>query len=633
MCGIVGFCDHRKRQNRGTLQKMTDVIHHRGPDDSGYSFYEEPSHIGLGHRRLSILDLSSHGHQPMVYDTLEIVYNGEVYNFREIRNELEADGYTFESDSDTEVILKAYHKWGIKAVDRFNGMFAIAIYDKTQQTITLIRDRSGIKPLYYHFKDGLFLFGSELKSFHECPNFEKEIDFNALAQYFHYGYIPQPYSIFKHTHKLEAGHYLIFNIQHSTFNIQKYWDVKDFYNLPKKTITYEDAKEEMEQLLISAFNYRMVADVPVGVFLSGGYDSSAVAALLQKHSGQTIKTFSIGFHEKGYNEAHHAKKVAEYLGTEHTEYYCTQKEALEILPKLPEMYDEPFGDSSAIPTTLVSKLAKQDVTVALSADAGDEIFGGYGKYRTSLKYYNFFSKLPGFIHAPMSMLLNNVNPTKLPVLKKMYNIDSRFKKMADILNANSAVAAMKYTSHMFTHYEVKKLLDVDFEEYETLFDTNDMLNDTNDEANKMFAIDYQTYLPDDILTKVDRATMSVSLEGREPLLDYRIVEYAAQLPSHFKMNATDNKIILKDIVHKYIPKEIMDRPKMGFGVPISEWFRDELKVYFEHYFEKTKLKKAGLNAEEVLRLKSEYLNGQEINTRRLWFILMYMMWYERWMNK
>ncbi|MDA7818281.1 asparagine synthase (glutamine-hydrolyzing) [Sulfurimonas sp.] len=632
MCGIAGFCDFTKLLDKQTLINMTDILNHRGPDDSGYSLLNSKyANIGLGHRRLSILDLSSHGHQPMAYEALEIIYNGEVYNFKEIRDELEKFDYYFESDSDTEVILKAYHKWGIKAVDKFNGMFAIAIYDKAIDKLFLIRDRAGIKPLYYYEKDDVFMFGSELKSFHENDKFEKEIDFDALAQYFHYGYIPQPYSIFKNCKKLLSGHYLEYDLKNKKSILKKYWDVKHFYNLPKKNINYNDAMDDIESLMKSAFTYRVVSDVPVGVFLSGGYDSSAVAAILQKNSEQKIKTFSIGFYEEGYNEAHHAKKVAEHLGTEHTEYYCTQKEALEILPTLPDIYDEPFGDSSAIPTILVSKLAKKDVTVALSADAGDEIFGGYGKYKTSLKYNNFFSKFPKFTHNSMSYLFNNINPTKIPVLKNKYNIDSRFKKVAEILKSSSSVSAMKYTSHMFTEYEIKKLFNNDYVELKTYFDTNDELKNTNDELNKMFAIDYQTYLPDDILTKVDKATMSVSLEGREPFLDYRIIEYAAQLPSSYKMDETQTKIILKDIVHKYIPKEMMDRPKMGFGVPISEWFRDELKEYFYKYFSEERLEIAGLNSEEVIQLRDQYLDGQDVNTRRLWFILMYMMWYERWM--
>ena len=632
MCGITGFCDFNKQSIKQTLQDMTDVLHHRGPDDSGYRFIEaEYACIGLGHRRLSILDLSTHGHQPMVFENLTVVYNGEIYNFKEIRQELEKENYTFDSDSDTEVILKAYDKWGVKAVDKFNGMFAIAIYDTKNQKLILIRDRSGIKPLYYYDDENLFLFSSELKSFHEHSNFKKVINFDALSQYFHYGYIPQPFSIFQNTKKLLSGHYLEIDLKIRKTVLKKYWDVKYYYNLPKKDISYAQAKREVEELLISSFKYRMVSDVPVGVFLSGGYDSSSVAAILQKHTDKKIKTFSIGFHEKGYNEANYAKQVAEHLQTDHTEYYCTQKEALEILPTLADIYDEPFGDSSAIPTILVSKLAKQDVTVALSADAGDEIFGGYNKYIISLKYNNFFSKFPKVMHRPMSYICNTINPLKIPILKNKYNIESRLKKVADILTSSCSVSAMKYTSHMFTGYEVKKLLLDDFSSLTTYFDTNNDLNDTNDELNKMFAVDYQTYLPDDILTKVDRATMSVSLEGREPFLDYRIIEYVAQLPSTFKMNNKQSKIILKDIVHDYIPKPIMDRPKMGFGVPIDLWFKDEIKEYFTIYFQEDKLQNAGLDSNEVMKLKNEYLTGIDVNTRRLWFILMYMMWFERWM--
>lgn len=329
MCGISGFCDFSKKSMKQTLIEMTDVLHYRGPNDSGYSFYEnEFANIGLGHRRLSILDLSSHGHQPMAYEQLEVVYNGEVYNFKAIREELEKHNYTFHSDSDTEVILKAYHKWGIKAVDKFIGMFAIAIYDKEKQKLVFIRDRAGVKPFYYYFKDGLFMFASELKSFHENNSFEKTINKDALALYLQYGYILEPYSIFEHTHKLQAGHYLELNTKHSTLNTIKYWDVIDAYNKPKLGISFEEAKIETEKLLKSACEYRMVADVPVGMFLSGGYDSSVVTALLQHNRTEKLKTFTIGFKEKGFDEAPYAKEIAKHLGTDHTEYYCNPKRCI-----------------------------------------------------------------------------------------------------------------------------------------------------------------------------------------------------------------------------------------------------------------------------------------------------------------
>jgi len=630
MCGIAGFCDFNKKSDKHTLEKMTDVLHHRGPDDSGYSFYEnEYSTIGLGHRRLSILDLSTHGHQPMAYEDLEIVYNGEVYNFKEIRTELEKYNYTFESDSDTEVILKAYHKWGIKAVDRFNGMFAIAIYDTSIQKLILIRDRSGIKPFYYYQKDNLFMFSSELKSFHEHSSFHKEIDHDALGQFLMYGYILEPYSIFQYTDKLRAGHYMEVDLKSQSTKEIKYWDVADSYAKPKLNLDENEAIEELDTLLTSAFKYRMVSDVPVGVFLSGGYDSSAVASILQANTTNKINTFTIGFKEKGFDEAPYAKQVAKHLGTNHTEYYCTQKDALDIIPTLAEIYDEPFGDSSAIPTILVSKLAKQDVTVSLSADAGDEIFAGYGKYDKCFKYHHDFNKLPKFIRQFSQNSMDILNPKYIPFGNKIYNFETKYEKMKNLLGTFSTSSIMKQTSHLFTTSEVNNLLHKDFIEKESNFDRN--IQNLTD-LEQMLLVDYKTYLPDDILTKVDRATMSVSLEGREPLLDYRIIEFAARLPDNFKYRNGEKKWILKEVVHKYLPKEMMDRPKMGFGVPLMEWFKDELKEMFLYYLDEKRLEKEGIfNVIEVVRLRDNFLSGKNSNARKLWNILMFEMWYERWM--
>ncbi len=634
MCGIVGFIDYNNRSSKEKLKKMTDVLHHRGPDDSGYSFYGEKRYqVGLGHRRLSILDLSKHGHQPMMFENYEIVYNGEVYNFKEIRKELELLGYNFNSDSDTEVILKAYHHWGIKAVDRFNGMFAISIYDKLNQKIILIRDRAGVKPLYWYWKDDLFMFSSELKSFHEHPGFQKQINKDALALYLQYGYILQPYTIFQDTHKLRSGHYLEINLKTKKIEEITYWDVIDFYNKPKLNISEEEAIEQTEKLLKSAFEYRMVADVPVGVFLSGGYDSSIVTALLQDGRKEKLNTFTIGFHEKGFDESPYAKKVAEHLGTNHTEYYCTQKDALEIIPKLCEMYDEPFGDSSAIPTTLVSQLARKDVTVSLSADGGDEIFAGYGKYTKAIAYYEKFSSIPKPIKSTLSWTLDAVNVSKLPFVKDIGNIETKIEKIKNLLKAENPVSVMRYLSQPYTSEEVKSLLVENIKEVHTNFQNFTEIESGNDAINKMLAIDYQTYMQDDILTKVDRATMSVSLEGREPLLDYRIIEFAAQLPSNVKYKNGDKKWILKQITHKYLPKEMMDRPKMGFAVPITEWFKDELREYFMNYLSEDRLKKEGIfNAKEVVKQRDMYLAGDKENVQRLWFILMFEMWYERWID-
>lgn len=632
MCGIAGFIDFTKKSDKQTLINMTDVLHHRGPDDSGYSFYEnEYANIGLGHRRLSILDLSSHGHQPMSFDHLEIVYNGEVYNFKEIRTELEKHGYTFYSNSDTEVILKAYHKWGVEAVDRFNGMFAIAIYDKHAQKLTMIRDRAGVKPLYYYFNSGLFMFASELKSFHENREFKKEIDNDSLALFLQYGYIPQPYSIFKNTFKLKAGHYLELDLKTQNIDEIRYWDVIDFYNKPKLDITENEAIKETEELLKSAFEYRMVSDVPVGVFLSGGYDSSAVTAFLQSNRTEKLKTFSIGFRETKFNEAHHAKKVAAYLGTDHTEYYCTQKDALEILPKLPEIWDEPFADNSVIPTTLVSQLARKDVKVSLSADGGDELFGGYNKYVQAPYYYRQLTKFPA--SNKLARLLKLIPPEKTGLDLLIRNFPNKYKLAVSLMSSENQTRAMQNFQQFFTDTELSELLTQKQNKVATSFDEIDLLNDNLSDLDKMMAIDYKTYLVDDILTKVDKATMSVGLEGREPLLDYRLIEYMAGLDTNFKIHGSDKKYLLKQITHKYLPKKIMDRPKMGFSTPIVEWFSDELVHYINYYLDAKKIERQGLfDVEKVLKIKNQYLAGKKYLIGKIWNILVFQMWYEKWIK-
>lgn len=631
MCGIVGFCDFTKKSDKKTLTKMTDVLHHRGPDDSGYSFFEnEHSSIGLGHRRLSILDLSTHGHQPMTFEYLEVVYNGEVYNFKEIKEELQKDNYIFDSDSDTEVILKAYHKWGIKAVDRFIGMFSIAIYDKDEQKMVFVRDRAGVKPFYYYNKDGLFMFASELKSFHENSSFCKEINIDALALFFQYSYILEPHTIFEDTYKLQAGHYAELNTKTGILNITKYWDVIDSYNKPKLDISFEEAKIETENLLKSACEYRMVSDVPVGMFLSGGYDSSAVTAILQKDRKEKLKTFSIGFYEAKYNEAHYAKDIAKHLGTDHTEYYCTQKDAQELLPLMSEIWDEPFGDSSNIPTTLVSRLAKKDVSVSLSADGGDEIFGGYTKYTQALKYQKMFLKIP--LSSNIASVMELINPKYLFGINKTYNFTNRYERLKTLLRAKDEIEMMSGISYYFNPSETNMLLGK-ANEIKTSFDDKIFLNSFNDSTDKMMVIDYKTYQLDDILTKVDRATMSASLEGREPFLDHRIIEFVATLPSDYKIKDGEKKYILKSIVHDYIPKEMMDRPKMGFSIPLNEWFGDELKKYVLDYLDSEKIRKTGvLNTAEVDRLKKEWLKNSNTGANKIWLILTFMMWYERWMK-
>ncbi|CAA6799288.1 MAG: Asparagine synthetase [glutamine-hydrolyzing] (EC [uncultured Sulfurovum sp.] len=631
MCGIVGFCDFTKKSRAVELAAMTEVIEHRGPDAKGELFHDLAGvNIGLGHRRLSILDLSSEGVQPMVYENLEIIYNGEVYNFKEVRNELKTEGYDFNSQSDTEVILKAYHCWGLDALEKFNGMFAIAILDTKNESLTLIRDRAGVKPLYWYFKEGLFLFASELKSFHEHPNFQKVINKDVLAQYLQHGYVLQPYSIFEDTEQLDAGYSLLLDLKTQDIEKKQYWSVSEFYEKPKLILNDDEAVSQTEEILKKSFDYRMVSDVPVGTFLSGGYDSSLVTALLQADREEKINTFTIGFKEKGYDEAPHARAVAKHLGTNHTEYYCTHKDALEVIPKLAEIYDEPFGDASAIPTVLVSQLAREKVSVSLSADGGDEIFAGYSAYDNLTNIENKFQKIPYTLRRTAVGILNMVNPAHVPFTDNQYNFEIRYEKIKKMLLAENAAELLEQSYEQYSQNELDKLLIKKISKIKTGFDT-DVSKITNS-LDQMLMIDYKTYMADDILTKVDRATMSVGLEGREPFLDTSIIEFAAQLPNEMKYRNGEKKWVLKEITHKHIPKVMMDRPKMGFSPPIAEWFRDELKSYFLTYLSYERLEKEGLfNPDEVIRLRDQYLDGKNVSVHRLWFILMFEMWYERWM--
>ena len=387
MCGIAGFVDFNGNSSIEILKKCTDALAHRGPDGSGYEIFENASvQIGLGHRRLSIIDLSSSASQPMKYKNFHIIFNGEIYNYAEIKKSLEGLGHSFITHSDTEVILHAWEQWGSKMLQQFIGMFVLIIYDHDNNKLFACRDRAGVKPFNWYWKDGLFLFGSELKAILQHPAFTKEINLDGVAAFMQFGYVPAPHCIFKNIQKLKPGHFLTVNITTREIKTEQYWNVYDHYNKPPLKLDFTEAKEETEKILLKAFQYRMVSDVPVGVFLSGGYDSTCVTALLQKNSTQKIKTFTIGIPNAGMDEAPFAKATANYLGTDHTEYYCTEKEALEIVPQLSYYYDEPFADSSAIPTTLVSKIAREQVTVALSADAGDEIFAGYERYGYIMKY-------------------------------------------------------------------------------------------------------------------------------------------------------------------------------------------------------------------------------------------------------
>jgi asparagine synthase (glutamine-hydrolysing) len=627
MCGITGLIDYRKNTSEEVLQKMTKRLHHRGPDDKGI-FYEQNNNaiVGLGQTRLSILDLSQNGHQPMFFKNWVIVFNGEVYNYKEIAQELEKLGYSFISDTDTEVILKAFDCWGVKAVKKFIGMFAFIIYDKEQQELYLFRDRAGVKPIYFYKNNGVILFASELKVFHQHSAFEKRIDQDHLALFLQYNYIPTPYSIFKNTFKLEPGSFVKINLASQSFETNKYWSIEDVYNQPKLKISYEEAQEELERLLMDAFSYRMISDVPVGMFLSGGYDSTAVAAMLQSNSKERLKTFTIGYEESEYDESHYAQMVANHIGTDHHLKIVRPDDVRNILKMLPTIYDEPFADNSVVPTLLLSQFAREQVKVALSGDAGDEIFAGYNKFNRSLN----FTKIPHALQSLMSGTMNLINPERIPILKSSYNFPSRYHKMKKIWQNKTPANAMKVISQYITDEDLKKYLTTKTTEKYTFFDLADQLKAENEPLNQLLAIDYKTFLLDNNLMKMDRATMSVGLEGREPFLDQRIVEFAAKLPAEYKLRNGRNKAILKDIVHKYVPKTIMDRPKMPFLAPLSKWLQKDLRSYYQGYISEDSIKKDGFFSNDVVKLRDQFLSGKGVNNQKLWNILVFQMWMEKW---
>lgn len=634
MCGIAGFIDFNQKSSFVLLQYMTDTLFHRGPDESGYEFFQTNSHqVGLGHRRLSIIDLSNTGKQPMQFEHLWITFNGEVYNYNEVKKELIALNHQFIGHSDTEVVLHAIAQWGITCVEKFIGMFAFVIYDVKAEKIYCVRDRAGVKPFFYYWKDGLFLFASELKAFHQHPKFIKKINLDAVTGFMQFGNVPTPHCIFNNCYKLKPGHILTFNIQHSTFHISKYWDVYDAYNKPKLDISFDEAKVETEKILKSAVDYRMIADVSVGVFLSGGYDSACVTALLQKNKTEKIKTFTIGVPEIGLNEAPYARDVAKYLGTDHYEYSCTQAEALELIVDLPYYYDEPFADSSAIPTTLVCKMAKKQVTVALSADAGDEVFAGYNRYDYLMKYGEKLNQLPFFLRKGSSKLMNTIPSNKIPILKNKYNFHNRYEKLKSLLNDPSPKNMMLSLSKQYNDTQLKELMKHAFCNLDTAYLSDNLSKKHYSPLSYMMAIDYQTYLLDDILQKVDRASMAVSLEGREPFLDHRLIEWAAQLPDNYKYYKGSKKHILKEIVHQYIPKQLMDRPKMGFAIPIENWLMIDLKDHVTHYLNDYKIEEQGIfNHVFVRNIKQDFYSGKKELALKLWYMLMFQMWYEKWMN-
>lgn len=629
MCGIAGYIDFTRNTSKDIIEKMIQVLNHRGPDDKGAELYDtKTADIGLGQARLSIIDLSYAGHQPMHYKNMSIVFNGEIYNYKEIKVNLLELGHIFITNSDTEVILHAYEQWGREFVHRLIGMFVIVIYNKDEQKILIFRDRAGVKPVHCYWHGGLFLFASELKSFHVHAGFIKEIDTNAIELFFAHGYIPSPYSIFKNCFKLEPGKILELDLTEKKITIETYWDIDDYYVKPKLDISYHEAKAQVRDLLVSACNYRMVADVPVGIFLSGGYDSSTMTAILQRDRTEKLKTFTIGF-QNGINETPYAKEVANIIGTDHTEYICAPGDAQTIIQDLPFFYDEPFADISAIPTILVSKLARKKVTVALSADGGDEIFAGYTVYHAFEKYLKLMNYIPGGLKSIASQFLDMtsilVPSYKYQTIQKLYAVSNSLNKN----RINQAVSLLRIGKSLPNHY-MKNLLNLALTNPPTTY-KHSFVGFKN-ETELAMSIDYKMYLQDCILTKVDRSTMSVSLEGREPFLDHRLVEFTAQLPLEYKSNHKTDKRILKDIAHEYIPKKLLDRPKDGFDPPIYNWLNSDLSYLIDEYLSENAIKKSGLFNFNFVNSQVKLFKENKMHYKPLiWRLLMFQMWFEMWM--
>jgi len=636
MCGIVGFVSKQSKEQ--ILKNMIVSQTHRGPNDNGH-YIDKATGVHLGHNRLSIQDTSSHAHQPFISncDRYTIVFNGEVYNFKTIRKELEALGHTFISNSDTEVILYAYKAWGIACIEKFIGMFAFVIYDKLEQKLFLVSDRAGVKPLYFYSYYDTFMFSSELKSFHEYPNFNKEINREFLPFYFQFGYLPAPYTIYENCFKLRPGHYMVYDLQNNKHRTHKYWDIHDFYLMEKFDKSEEEILKELEALLVDACELRMIADVPVGVFLSGGYDSSLVTSLLHNNSEEPLNTFTIGFEDKALNEANDAKKIASLLKTNHTEQYCTKDELLQLIDKLPYYYDEPFADDSALPTMLVSQLARKEVTVALSADGGDELFFGYSKYfalekvmklkDSSLKY----APLKAIFKPIPSKMVSSIN-NLLPKSKRQSNVEMKYEKFKNMLSANSKEEMfINASSKVDSHFLDQVLENGKFQSFhKTAFREFNKLERV-EAVDQIMAIDYKTFMVDDVLCKVDRATMALSLEGREPLLDHRLAEYMARVPSELKYKKAKGKYLLREILKKFIPTDITDKPKAGFTVPIKSWLLNELNEHALNALENPILKEDKIfKTAELDKIINDFKQGKIENETFIWMILMYVEWRKKW---
>ncbi len=657
MCGITGFLHKSFPRDEwdSTLRSMADTISHRGPDNEGI-WYDASAGVGLAHRRLSVIDLTDAGHQPMKSDdnNICIVYNGEIYNFMEIRQTLETCGHRFKSSSDTEVVLKAYQQWGTDCFEKLTGMFALALWDKNKQSLVLVRDRLGIKPLYYYFSNNTFLFASELKALMSFKFFPKDIAPDSIPLFLHYQYIPAPKTVFKNTYKLLPGHFL--TCDGKNISVQAYWkhrclapSLTDTRNLK---FSEEDNIQQLDDILTKAVSDHLVSDVPLGALLSGGIDSSIVVALMQKINISRVRTFSIGFREKGYNEAPWAARVAEHLGTDHTEYYVTPGEAMNVILRLPDIYDEPFADASAIPTFLVSQTARSRVTVALSGDGGDEQFAGYVRYWSTRAMHAGLQRFPETLNKKIASVLGNLpsawvekcyHPWKriLPQQFRVTNFKDKWQKLVWLMKHADIMDIYRMTVCLWSEDELNGLMAnspahqergtcvLPTSQYEKTFEQTE----GQPLLSRLMQVDQKTYLPDAMLTKVDRASMRVSLEIRVPLLDHRVVEYTSRLPESLKYKNGQGKYILRKLLARYVPEHLFERPKMGFGVPIDRWFRNELNPLLMDYLSPERLKKEGLFDHTLVEKKiKEHMSGRISHQYRLWALLMWEMWRERWLE-
>lgn len=619
MCGIAGFCNHSDKWEEN-INRMNQSMLHRGPDGVG-TYSNEDHTVVFGHRRLSIVDLSPNGAQPMSSHSgnLVMVFNGEIYNYKIISEKLKKEGFVkdFRGTSDTEVLLEAMEAYGIeKTISMAKGMFAIAVYDKTTGTITLIRDRIGEKPLHYGFVNGSFVFASDLKSIVSLQGFSNPIFQDVLNLYFVHGYIPAPYTIYQGIFKLEPGKMLTIKKSYQEYEIKSYWSIMEIAQKGQANQfkgSQKEASDELERLLKNAISGQMEADVPVGAFLSAGIDSSTIVSLMQSLNSRKIKTFTIGMQEEGFNEAVIAREIANHLGTQHTELYITEQDAKNVIPGLATIFGEPFADSSQIPTYLVSKMTREHVTVSLSGDGGDELFCGYGTYESISNLWNRMSKVPYQVRKLCSNLILNTP------LRNDRNTAVR----GALLGAKGPEEL-----YMISNQEEPLAIEIALNGKEIPYQYNQYPNGFLKEANhNIMLMDMLMYHPDDILTKVDRSAMAVSLETRVPMLDQDVVEFAWSLPLAYKKAGDTRKLVLRDILYRYVPKEMMERPKTGFSIPIEKWLREPaLKQWAETLIEKNTLRQQGiLNPEMVWKIWNEYIE-KGIWRVQIWYILMFQEW-------